>query len=197
MTEITIEMVDQVLERLPYATYKEAKEALLKTDGDVLEAIIYIEEGDAKSFGKAKFDEFEEKIGKDAEKIKSQLMELLKKATVVRIKVEKEGRNIINIPLTVGVVGAAIMPVFALLGLSAAVLSKYSVKIVDDTSGDEVDLGSMTPEKLEILKEMFLNSFQDIKSTFYSDNDNENNKKEDSSDITDELLKEEEDEDKK
>lgn len=196
MTQITIEMVDQVLERLPYATYKEAKEALLKTDGDVLEAIIYIEEGDAQSFGKAKFDEFEEKISKDAEKIKSQLIELLKKATVVRIKVEKEGRNIVNIPLTVGVVGAAIMPVFALLGLSAAVLSKYSVKIVDDISGDEVDLGSMTPEKLEILKEMFLNSFQDIKSTFYSDN-NENNKKEDSSDITDELLKEDEDENEK
>ncbi|MBC2576873.1 hypothetical protein HLB29_09400, partial [Peptostreptococcus canis] len=53
---------------------------------------------------------------------------------------------------------------------------------------------SMTPEKLQILKDMFLNSFQDIKSTFYSDNDDENSKKEDSSDITDELLKEDEDE---
>ncbi|WP_243155124.1 DUF4342 domain-containing protein, partial [Peptostreptococcus canis] len=113
----------------------------LKRDGSVLEAIIYIEEGGDQNFGKAKSYRFEEKVGKDTEKIKSQLIELLKKATVVRIKVEKDGRNIINIPLTVGIVGTAAMPVFVLFGLSAAVLSKYSVKIADDISGDEVDLG--------------------------------------------------------
>ena len=45
MAQITIEMVDQVLDRLPYATYKEAREALIKTDGNVLDAIIYIESG--------------------------------------------------------------------------------------------------------------------------------------------------------
>ena len=40
--EISLEQVDKVIERTG-VTYKEAKEALEVTEGDVLEAIIYIE----------------------------------------------------------------------------------------------------------------------------------------------------------
>lgn len=43
MSQVTIEAMDKVLERLPKATYKQAKEALQKTDGNVVEAIIYLE----------------------------------------------------------------------------------------------------------------------------------------------------------
>ena len=43
MSQVTIEAIDKVLERLPKATYKQAKEALQKTDGNVVEAIIYLE----------------------------------------------------------------------------------------------------------------------------------------------------------
>ena len=35
MSQVTIEAIDKVLERLPKATYKQAKEALQKTDGNV------------------------------------------------------------------------------------------------------------------------------------------------------------------
>ena len=42
MSEITLEKVDQVIERT-YATYAEAKEALEACDGDVVNALIYIE----------------------------------------------------------------------------------------------------------------------------------------------------------
>ena len=35
MSQVTIEAIDKVLERLPKATYKQAKEALQKTDGIV------------------------------------------------------------------------------------------------------------------------------------------------------------------
>ena len=41
--EITLEKVDKVIERTG-ASYKEAKEALEMTDGNVLDAIIYLEE---------------------------------------------------------------------------------------------------------------------------------------------------------
>ena len=44
MSSITIEMVDKVMERVPSASYKEVKEALVHSDGDILEAIIYLEE---------------------------------------------------------------------------------------------------------------------------------------------------------
>ena len=41
---ITVEMVDQVMERVPDATYKEVRVALIKSEGDVLDAIIILEE---------------------------------------------------------------------------------------------------------------------------------------------------------
>ena len=43
MSQVTIEAIDKVLERFPNATYKQAKEALEKTDGSVVDAIIYLE----------------------------------------------------------------------------------------------------------------------------------------------------------
>ena len=192
MAQITIEMVDQVLDRLPYATYKEAREALIKTDGNVLDAIIYIESGQ-KDTGfenkKESIRRFGENISQESERIRGQLGDLFKKTTVVRIIVEKEGKVVLNIPLTLGVLGVAAMPVLSLLGLSAAVLSKYSVLITDEASGESVDMGSLTPEKLEILKEIIFNSFEDIRETFKK---SKNVEEDDSSDdIIYELIKEE------
>ena len=192
MAQITIEMVDQVLDRLPYATYKEAREALIKTDGNVLDAIIYIESGQ-KDTGfenkKESIRRFGEIISQDSERIWGQLGDLFKKTTVVRIIVEKEGKVVLNIPLTLGVLGVAAMPVLSLLGLSAAVLSKYSVLITDEASGESVDMGSLTPEKLEILKEIIFNSFEDIRGTFKKSKDVEED--DSSDDIIYELIKEE------
>ena len=192
MAQITIEMVDQVLDRLPDATYKEAREALIKTDGNVLDAIIYIESGQ-KDMGfenkKESIRRFGENISQESEKIRGQLGDLFKKTTVVRIIVEKEGKVMLNIPLTIGVLGVAAMPVLSLLGLSAAVLSKYSVLITDEASGESVDMGSLTPEKLEILKEIIFNSFEDIRETFKKSKDEDED--DSSDDIIYELIKEE------
>lgn len=80
------------------------------------------------------------------------------------------------------------MPVLSLLGLSAAVLSKYSVLITDETSGESVDMGSLTPEKLEILKEIIFNSFDDIRGAFKKSKDEEGD--DSSDDIIYELIKE-------
>lgn len=190
VNKITIEMVDAVMERVPYVTHKEAKEALTRTNGDVLDAIIFLEEKDSEEpFVKEKIENFEEKFSIESEKLKEQISELLKKSNVIRIKVEKDNKSILNIPLTVGVIGVAAMPLFALFGLSAAVLAKYSVKIADEKNNDEVDLGTLNYEKIEILKEMFLNSFNDIKDGFKEKTVPE---EEDSSDITEELIDEEE-----
>ena len=43
MSKVTIESIDKVLKRLPNATYKQAKEALEKTDGSIVDAIIYLQ----------------------------------------------------------------------------------------------------------------------------------------------------------
>ncbi len=95
----------------------------------------------------------EEVFGKDGENIKFQLKELLRKSSVVRIIVEKDGKTMMNIPLTVGVVGLAFVPLATLVGLSAAVISKYRIKVQNEEDGEIVDLGELNEEKTSCFEE--------------------------------------------
>ena len=200
MSSITIEMVDKVMERVPSASYKEVKEALVHSDGDILEAIIYLEENSGAIKAKKKVEDFfekskedaeevrkstEEKIGKDVEELKAQLKELFAKSNRVRVVVEKEGKIIMNIPFTVGVIGIAMMPLLTILGLSAAVLSKYRIKIQNEADGETVDLGELNEEKAIVLKDMFVNTAKDLKETVVKKKEDTDDK-----DITDELINE-------
>lgn len=200
MSSITIEMVDKVMERVPSASYKEIKEALIHSDGDILEAIIYLEENSGAVKAKKKVEDFfekskedaeevrkntEEKIGKDVEELKGQLKELFAKSNRVRVIVEKEGKIIMNVPFTVGVIGIAMMPLITILGLSAAVLSKYRIKIQNEADGETVDLGELNEEKAVVLKDMFVNTAKDLKETVSKKKEEKDDK-----DITDDLINE-------
>lgn len=200
MSSITIEMVDKVMERVPSASYKEVKEALTHSEGDILEAIIYLEENSGAVKAKKKVEDFfekskedaeevrkntEEKIGKDVEELKSQLKELFAKSNKVRVIVEKEGKITMNIPFTVGILGIAIMPLITILGLSAAVLSKYRIKIQNEADGETVDLGELNEEKAIVLKDMFVSTAKDLKETVTRKKDEKDDK-----DITDDLINE-------
>lgn len=193
MAQITIDMVDDVMERLPHVSYKEAKEALIKTDGDVLDAIILLDEEKKFSISDIKkegLDTIGTKFTEETEKLRNQIIELLENAKRVRLIVESEDRVLVNLPLSIGILGVAALPIPTVLGLSAAVLTNCTVKIADENSDDEVEFGVMTPEKMDILKEILTNSFEEVKRTL--DNKKETEKAEDDdSDITDELLNEE------
>ena len=153
MSKITIEAIDQVMERVPGATYAEVREALIKSDGDVIDAIILLQENSTEKENKNK-KTFEEVFGKDSDKIKEEITELLRKSNVIRIVIEKNGKIIMNIPITVGVVGVVFAPILTLIGLSASVLAKYRIKIENEDEGTIVDLGEFSEEKLNIIKDI-------------------------------------------
>lgn len=187
MTDITLEKIDQVLERVPGASYKEAKEALVVTDGDILDAIIYLEQNKKSTKVKTKAKEkMENALGKDAEEMKCQLKEMLKRSNVIRIVVEKDNKTIMNIPLTVGVVGLALGPLVTLVGLSAAVIGKFNIKVENEEDKTVVDLGELNEEKLNILKNMLTSTAKEVTDVVKE-------KKKDDKDITEELIKEEDD----
>lgn len=187
MTDITLEKIDQVLERVPNASYAEAKEALVISDGNVLDAIIYLEQNKktAKVKNKAK-EKMETALGKDAEEIKNQLKEMLKRSNVIRVIVEKDNKIIMNIPLTVGVVGLALGPLVTLVGLSAAVIGKFNIKVQNEEDKTVVDLGELNEETLNMLKNMLTNTAKEVTDVV------KHNKKDDK-DITEELIKEDDD----
>lgn len=187
MTDITLEKIDQVLERVPSASYAEAKEALVISDGNVLDAIIYLEQNKktAKVKNKAK-EKMETALGKDAEEIKNQLKEMLKRSSVIRVIVEKDNKIIMNIPLTVGVVGLALGPLVTLVGLSAAVIGKFNIKVQNEEDKTVVDLGELNEETLNMLKNMLTSTAKEVTDVV------KHNKKDDK-DITEELIKEDDD----
>ncbi len=90
-----------------------------------------------------------------------------------------------NIPFTVGVLGIAMMPLLTILGLSAAVLSKYRIKIQNEADGETVDLGELNEEKATVLKDMFINTAKDLKETVVKKKEEKDDK-----DITDDLINE-------
>ncbi|CEI72183.1 Domain of unknown function (DUF4342) [Romboutsia hominis] len=184
---ITIEKLDAVIQRVPGATYEQTKSALTKTNGDVIEAIISLE-GQIGFSGKSKkvkknVEQVFSKDSEDMKELKNKVKDLLQKSSVIRVIVEKNGKNIMNIPLTVGVVGLALGPLVTLVGLSAAVIGKYNIMIQNEQDGSIVDLGELNEEKLSMLKQMLSNTAKGIKDTVVES-------KKDDKDITDELINE-------
>ncbi len=71
-------------------------------------------------------EEFRLEGGKILDKIK----ELIHQGHIRRITLKnEEGKTLIEIPLTVGVVGAALLPVFAAVGALAAVATRMEIVI--------------------------------------------------------------------
>ena len=190
--EITIEKIDTVIQRVPNVTYAEAKQALLEHNGDVIESIIALESNSStidnnisKKTKQAKkvVEDMFSKDSEDFKEMKNQARELLKKSSVIRIIIDRNNKVIMNIPLTVGVVGVALLPIYTLVGLSAAVIGKCRIKIQNEDDGSIVDLGELNEEKLNMLKQMLVNTAKEVKDVVVD------NKKDDK-DITDELINE-------
>lgn len=71
-------------------------------------------------------EEFKLEGGKILDKIK----ELIHQGNIRRITLKnEEGKTLIEIPLTVGVVGAALLPVFAAVGALAAVVTRMVIAV--------------------------------------------------------------------
>lgn len=193
--EITIEKIDAIIQRVPNATYAQAKQALIDSNGDVIESIIALEsninkiESNLSKKTKQAKKAVEDMISKDSEdfkEMKEQVKELFKRSSVIRVIIDRNNKIIMNIPLTIGVVGVALLPIYTLVGLSAAVIGKCRIKIQNEDDGSIVDLGELNEEKLNMLKQMLVNTAKDVKDVVVEHKKD----KKDNKDITDELINE-------
>ena len=136
--DISIEKVDMVVDRTG-VSYSKAKEALEKSQGDVVDAIIYIESSNKT---------FTENLGNRGEEIFDKIKESIKKGNVTKIIIKKDGEIIMNIPITAGAIGTIISPEIALLGVSSALLSKCSFEIVKE-DGEIVNVNETLENKIK------------------------------------------------
>ncbi|KAB3533247.1 DUF4342 domain-containing protein [Alkaliphilus serpentinus] len=140
--DISLEKIDIIRERTGIS-YKEAREVLEKTNGDIVEALIAIEDKQDKKWT--------DTINVAGNEVVEKLKTLIKKGNVTRIILKKDGEVMLNIPVTAGAVGVVLGPFVSIVGISAALLSKATIEIVK-SNGDVVDINDMAEEKINELR---------------------------------------------
>ena len=135
---ITLDMVDQLIERTG-CTYKEAKEALTETEGDILEAVVLLEDQGTKK-------------GPDTKAIGEKLKEAVRKGNVNRIIVKKGEKTHLDIPLNVGVLGVVFLPFWAVTAVVASIALGYTV-LLEKEDGSTVDFREVSKDTFEKAKE--------------------------------------------
>jgi hypothetical protein len=69
------------------------------------------------------------------DEVVAKVKELVHEGNVRRLIIKnEEGRILIEVPLTIGVIGAALLPVFAAIGAMAAVATRCTIVVERDTS---------------------------------------------------------------
>lgn len=140
--EITLEKIELVKDRTGVG-YKEAKEALEKTDGSVVDAIILIEETIDEST-------------KETEKKNVQILETIKdavhKGNVSKIVIKKDGETVMNLPVNIGIIGTVLFPWAAIGGCIAALGTKCSIELVKEDGG-VVNVSEKASQTFETVKD--------------------------------------------
>ena len=134
--EITLEKIELVKDRTG-VSYKEAKEALEAADGSVVDAIISIEEKiDSRSTG----------TSSGANSVVESIKEIVKKGNVSKIVIKNsEGDVLLNVPVTVGILGVVVAPWGAIAGVIAAFGFKCIIEVVKE-DGTIIDVSDKTTD---------------------------------------------------
>lgn len=184
---VTLEKIDQVVDRTG-VTYAQAKKVLEENDGDVVESIIAIENGD--KFGEKVKNDFN--VKKDD--LVSTLKEILAKGNATKIVVEKESEEYLSIPMTIAIptgvlslaLGPILLPVIAALGVGAYV-GNVTVKVIKK-DGTEVNVNEETEKKLRGLKKNVDETKNKTKEKAEDIKDDYDELKEDVIDITEDVI---------
>ncbi|HEY5563431.1 MAG TPA: DUF4342 domain-containing protein [Clostridiaceae bacterium] len=148
MYEITLEKVDLIRERAD-VTYNEAKEALEASEGNVVDALIYLE-------NKIKTDSENKYTTKD--EFIAWLKGILEKGNVTRIVLKKDDKVIVNLPVTAGVAVSGLMiiilPSLLAIGILTALFVTLTVEI------------TKTDGSVEVVNKIIKNTAMDIKDKF-------------------------------
>jgi len=146
-----LKKIDEIVNRT-YVSYETAKKALDDANGDVLEAVILIENQNKN------FSSSDAKV--KGEQILEEIKKALKKGNATKITVKKNNETIVNIPITAGLVGAVLAPVLAAAGVTAALLTQCSVEILQ-ADGNVIDVNEKVSEGMDNMKK----AAEDVKNT--------------------------------
>ncbi|MBD5638477.1 DUF4342 domain-containing protein [Clostridium botulinum] len=164
--EITLEKIDIIRERTG-ATYTEAKEALEACEGNVVDALVYMEN---------KVKEEKEELYTTKDELVKWIKDIIKKGNVTRIKVKKEDKVIVDIPVNAGLAATAAAAIIwapiLLAALAAAIVTKVTIEITKEDGSVEV-VNKIIKSTAQDIKEKVDYTTSDIKEKFSNKFDNE------------------------
>lgn len=117
--KITLEKIDIVRERAG-VSYRKAYEVLKESGGDVVQALIRMEEEPRA---------FTERIQVQGSELVARIRQIIREGNVNRITIRRGGKVLLDIPVTVGAVGAVLMPYLAALGVIAALATRCTIEV--------------------------------------------------------------------
>ncbi len=117
-----LDKIDLIKERMN-VSYKAAKQVLDEVNGDVVQALIRLEEeqeatGYDKNIIKVK-----------SEELVSKLKELIKEGNISKITVKNRDKTLLEIPVTAGVISLVLFPYLTVLAGMAAMYKEYKLEI--------------------------------------------------------------------
>lgn len=163
MEEITLEKIDLIRSRTGLG-YAAAKEILEKNNGNVVDTLIYIEQNQKS---------FTQNITETSNELIDTVKDIIKKGNVNRIKIKKDGRSLIDIPVTAGVAAGAISlfyPSLLVVGAVTAILSKITIE-VERPNGEVEIINDIIKEKYEDVKQKAEDAVNNLKNDMNQDKD--------------------------
>lgn len=111
---VKLELIDELRKRAN-VSYKDAKEALEKANGDIVEALIYLEKQN-------KVDE-----GKENSFLNT-IKKIIKKGNNTKFIIKKKENTILSLPVTAVVIITVVAPYITVAGIIVAILTGHKIK---------------------------------------------------------------------
>lgn len=128
--EIELDKVDILRERAGLS-YRDAVEYLERANGDVVKALVFIEEDKHRQ---------KEVISETGQEVLEKVKHVVRRGNEMKIKIHREGQSLIEVPVTVGLIGTAIAPYLALAGAAVALASGCSISVREPEGEPELDI---------------------------------------------------------
>jgi hypothetical protein len=120
-SELNLDKVDILRERAGLS-YRDAVEYLERAKGDVVKALVFIEEDKQNQ---------KEVIAEKSQEALEKVKQVVRRGNEMKIKIDKHGESLIEVPVTVGLIGTAIAPYLALAGAAVALATGCSISVRD------------------------------------------------------------------
>lgn len=126
---INLEQIEALRERAN-VSYAEAKEALEMCNGDLVEALIYLEKNNKVNSSKCNVNS----VG-----IWEMIKKIIRKGNSTRFVIKKDEREVLSMPVTVAVIAAIVATPLVVIGLVLAIATSHRFRF-ESKNGDGMEI---------------------------------------------------------